>query len=252
MKIKIITNPKKEWAIQLEKELHAFFTQLNKGRESIKPTDAAFYRVVRRNADLTICIGGDGTILYASHRKRLEGPVLAIGSETSYICQVNKNNWRSELIPLIEKGNKIKILTLNCEIGAKKYNALNDFVIHATHYRVAEMHTTINSQPTIAFQGDGMIFSTALGSAAYAYSAGGEKLEPTERKISVVPICPYKRAFIPSVLEENSTISVTVGSDCAFINDGIFVRSLRRGEIIKIEKGKYIEFFHGVGSEQKV
>ncbi len=92
-----------------------------------------------------------------------------------------------------------------------------------------------------------MIISTALGSAAYAFSAGGDKLAPTERKLSLVPICPYKRAFSPKVLGEDSRITVTVGNDCAFIIDGIFVRRLRKGEAVEIKQGPALAFFGGVG-----
>ena len=97
------------------------------------------------------------------------------------------------------------------------------------------------------FEGDGIIISSALGSAAYAFSAGGEKLAPTERKLSLVPICPYKRAFAPKTFADDAKVSVKVGSDCAFIVDGIYVRKLRKGEVVEAEEGDDLAFFAGVG-----
>ena len=238
MKIKIIANPKKSWAVELAKKL----APILKG---------AGHRVVKRLADATICIGGDGTILYANHRGRIEGTILGIGGDKSYVCQLRRHDIGKVLRAL--SGPVQKIMTLDCSIGQRRYIALNDIVVHATHYRVAEMDvriaTTTGKQET-EFEGDGMIVSTPLGSAAYAYSAGGEKLKPDERKLSVVPICPYKRAFRPEVLGEDSRISIKAGSDCAFIMDGIFVRRLKKGETLEARKGPDLPFFGGVGYEQ--
>jgi len=175
MRIKVLANPKKPWSKVLAKELKDF----------LRPT----HRIVRKNADATICIGGDGTILYNCHKGRLQGPVIGIGGDNSYICQLHRNEWRGRIRDILESDRLIKVLTLECHLGGKSYVALNDIVVHATHYRVAEIEVEAAGRK-MSFEGDGIIISTALGSAAYAYSAGGEKLAPTERKISLVPICP--------------------------------------------------------------
>lgn len=236
MKLKLIPNPKKPWA----KELAAELKTLLEGPHSF----------VKRGADATICIGGDGTVLYAHYKGRLEGSVLGIGGDKSYICQLRKDNWKGVINALLSGKKREEIPTLECSLGHRKLVALNDAVIHATHYRVAEMDVSIetqNSEHKTQFEGDGMIISTALGSAAYAFSAGGTKIAPTESKLSLVPICPYKRAFSPKVLDKDSRITVTVGNDCAFIMDGIFVRRLRKGEAVAVSKGPAIAFFEGVG-----
>lgn len=236
MRIKILANPKKPWAKETAKELKQF----------LKPHHA----VVARDAEATICIGGDGTILYNSHKERLEGPILGIGGDNSYICQLHKDDWKGGLLPMLSSKKTVDVLTLECSLGSKRYIALNDIVVHATNYRVAELEVSYKTQDReqeTRFEGDGMIISTALGSAAYAFSAGGEKLAPTERKLSLVPICPYRRAFSPAVLPEDAVISVKAGSDCAFISDGIFVRRLRKGEEAVAKKGPGLKFFEGIG-----
>ncbi|MFN7991554.1 MAG: hypothetical protein U0R44_05335 [Candidatus Micrarchaeia archaeon] len=233
MRVKIIPNPKKEWAVGLVSGLSSAL-RLNG------------HRRVRQGAEATICIGGDGTILYANHRKRLEGAILGIGGDKSYICQMHRNDWK-ERLPAILDGKVVRIMSLECTIGQERFVVLNDVVIHATHYRVAEMDVSIDGKKT-SFEGDGMIVSSPLGSTGYAYSAGGEKLKPTERLISVVPICPYRRAFMPKSLGEGQVVEITVGNDCAFIKDGIFVRSMRKGETVTVKKGPDMIFFEGIGT----
>jgi len=237
MKLKLIPNPRKPWAKELAAEIKALL--------------AKSHSFVRKGADATICIGGDGTILYAHYKGRLEGPVLGIGGEKSYICQLRSDNWRESIAGLLASPGRERIPTLVCSLGQRTFDVLNDAVIHASHYRVAEMDVAIRSggaESKAQFEGDGMIISTALGSAAYAFSAGGERLAPTESKLSLVPICPYRRAFSPKALDEGSIVEVTVGNDCAFIVDGIFVRRLRKGERVSIKKGLPMAFFEGVGS----
>ncbi len=233
MRVKILANPKKQWAREAAHDIRKILKNRGHG-------------IVGKGANATICIGGDGTILYAGHKGRLQGAVLGIGGEKSYICQLRNSNWRRSLVRLLEHGKKQKIMTLSCSVDGKHFRALNDVVIHATHYRVAEMEVSVGAR-TYEFEGDGMIVSTALGSAAYAYSAGGKKLRPTESKLSVAPICPYRRAFSSAVLPKEKKVSIMVGSDCAFIKDGIFIRRLRRGERVVVGKGADMIFFEGTG-----
>lgn len=233
MKFKLIPNPKKPWTKKVAQDVRAFL-----GKKG--------HRTVLRGADVTICIGGDGTILYNNHMRRLEGPVMGIGTKNSYICQLTKDSWKKNLTRLLKR-RKIGIMALTARVGRHRFSALNDFVIHAKDYRVIKMDVSMAGK-TSTFYGDGIIISSALGSAAYAYSAGGGKLKATERKISIVPICPYRRAFSPAVLAGNKKASVKVGSDCAFIIDGVFVRHLRKGEKVHVEKGNEVKFFEGVGT----
>lgn len=235
MKIRIIANPRKAWAKSLTREVSAF----------LMPE----HRTVRSGADATICIGGDGTMLYAHCEGRLQGPVLGIGSTKSYVCQLRRQAWKGRIRELL-KGRVVRLMTLDARVGKARYRALNDFVVHATHFRVAELAVSSASAGKrwrASFEGDGVIVSTPLGSAAYAYSAGGIKMAPLQRKISVVPICPYKRAFSPSVLPAGGTVTIRPGSDCAFIVDGIYVRRLRKGELVRIRKGRDAALFEGVG-----
>jgi NAD+ kinase len=240
MRIKVIANPKKDWAKSLAKEISSYLAQ--GGRHS----------VVKSGADATICIGGDGTILYANHKGRLEGTILGIGSDKSYICQIHRNEWQGSLMRILERRAGVRIMTLDGEVGGKSYSAINDLVVHATKYRVVELEITIGtggagSPVKSSFEGDGVIFSASIGSTGYAYSAGGSRHSPTERSMVVVPICPYKRTFAPKTVEEDSESSLTVGRDCAFIVDGVFVRNLKAGERLSVKKGKDMIFFEGVG-----
>ncbi|MBI5224084.1 NAD(+)/NADH kinase [Candidatus Micrarchaeota archaeon] len=233
MKIKIIHNPTKQWATDLAKELNAKLKKIG-------------HQIVRKGADATICIGGDGTILFAHHKGRLEGSVLGIGSKTSYICQLRNDNWKEQIERILSEHKTFLALTLQTSINGKKYVAINDFVIHASNYRVLDMEVE-----GVLFEGDGVIVSTGVGSAAYAYSAGGERYKPEEEKIQIVPICAYKRRLIAKTFGGEKEIEIKVGKNCAFIGDGILLTYLKEGEKMRIKRGENITFFEGVGTNDK-
>ncbi len=235
MKIKIITNPKKDWAIRLEPEVKLFL--IGNG-----------HQLVQRNADVTLCIGGDGTILYSHHCRRISGIILGIGSNTSYICQLRHDDWKENIQDIL-KSKIISIMTLEAVFRGKKYIAINDFVIHATHYRVAPLNVKYGNND-IKFEGDGIIISSPIGSSGYAYSAGGKIQQPTEKMISIVPIAPYMRRFGPlEVVEQKIEISSDI--ECAFILDGIYISGIKAGETVAIKRGSDMKFFEGVGKYQR-
>lgn len=226
--IKIIVNPKKEWAIKLAKEVGLFLIQ-NK------------FKISKQKADLTICIGGDGTILYANHKDRIDGAILGIGSRTSVVCILRNDNWKEKILDLIKSANVEKRLSLLCEFEGKKISAINDVVIHSCDYRVIKINLKINGE-TFEFQGDGVIISTPTGSTAYAYSAGGKTLSTVSREIEIVPICPYKRTFETEITDQNSEIEIICDRGSALIIDGIFIGKVKPNQTIRVKKGEDVSF----------
>jgi len=227
-KIKVVSNPLKHWARETARQIAAHLR-------------AAGYRVVSKGASLTICVGGDGTILYANHRGRLEGAVLGIGSGRSFICQLTRENWKKKLLLLLRKAKTESRQMLEARSAGKRYTAINDFVVHAKDYRVIELDVKISGKDHW-FEADGLILSTATGSYAYAFSAGGERLLLSSRKIAVVPICPYKQRFKPSVIPNSGAVEIRTNRESGFIVDGIFIRNVKAGEKITVRAGKTMRF----------
>ena len=226
--IKIISNPLKPWAKQIARQVSEHLRK-------------AGYTVAPAGTDLTICVGGDGTILYANHQGKIEGAVLGIGSERSFICQLTKDNWKKKILSLLRMGKTENRQMLSASSSGKTYTAINDFVIHAKDYRVIELDVRMRGKDHW-FEADGIIMSTATGSYAYAFSAGGKKLPLQSKNIVVVPICPYKQRFKPSILPNTGTVMIKVNRESAFIVDGIFIRNIRQGEKVTVRAGTTIRF----------
>jgi NAD kinase len=85
-----------------------------------------------------------------------------------------------------------------------------------------------------------------MGSAGYAYSAGGRKLSHVSGLMQAVPIAPYRRAFKPMILN-NAAISITADRSCSLIVDGIYIKELKPNETVNVRRGNRLKFFKGVG-----
>ncbi|MFA5349600.1 MAG: hypothetical protein WC309_04550 [Candidatus Paceibacterota bacterium] len=228
MKIKILINIRKDWAKKLSREVAKYL--ILKG-----------VSIVKKNADITLCIGGDGTIFYFNHKKQIEGSILAIGTKSSHLCQLKDTDWK-EKIPYYLSGKKQETrITLSAKTGRKTYSAINDVVLHTADYRVISVYAKINNLEK-NFEGDGIIISTPTGSTAYAYSAGGIIIDEKTEAIEVVPVCPYKRAMSPLIIHDSSKISFFSDRTADLTIDGIFIKKLKPKEKIDIEKGEKISF----------
>ncbi len=228
MKIKILINAKKDWTKKISREVQDFLS--SKG-----------FSIVSKNADISIYIGGDGTIFYFNHIGKIEGSILAIGSNSSYLCQLNNSNWKEHIIKYLSNIKKESRITLNAKVGKKIYSAINDVVLHTSDYRVIEIGAKINGIEK-NFEGDGIIISTPTGSSAYSYSAGGIIIDEDTEAIEIVPICPYKRLMSPVVVNDSSKIEFFSKRSADLTIDGIFIKRMKPNEKIYVEKGRKISF----------
>lgn len=232
MKVKIIANLLKPWATKTAQDVK-------------KTLRMAGHEIIGSKPDTTICIGGDGTILFAGYRGNLEGKILGIGSRRSYICQLHRSNWEKKLLNVLG-GITERIYMLEYTVSGKKHKAINDVVVHTNDYRVLDLSISIGRKKHW-FSADGIIVSSAIGSTAYAYSAGGKKLNHRSKRMQVVPIAPYKRAFSPRLVSSKETMCIKPSRACALIVDGIYIKELKPHETVIIRQDGALSFFKGVG-----
>ena len=161
--------------------------------------------------DLTIVIGGDGTLLrVARFYSEISVPVLGLNmGRLGFLAQAMTN----EIDSVLEKiqANDYTIEDRLMLISGNK-TALNDFVIKGcNHYRTSKIYLEINDNLVCDYVADGLIISTPTGSTAYGLSAGGPVISPELEAITIVPICPHTLNARPLVIPASETISVKTG-----------------------------------------
>lgn len=197
--------------------------------------------------DFITCIGGDGTILRVLQEIEKCPPIFGIN--TGMIGLLNNtepDNFKDSLKKILAEKLEVESFPrIEAELGDQKLIAMNEIaVLSAIPAKLVGMAISIENLEVERLRGDGMLFSTSLGSTAYALSSGGPVIDPYLESILVVPIAPFKIGWKPWVLDIDRIIGVelTYGRGLA-ISDGRKTIDFSLGEKMKIRKSEYPAVF---------
>jgi NAD+ kinase len=210
------------------------------------------------NSDLIIAVGGDGTILRTqsliSHKKI---PLIGINMGTvGFLTEIDPENAFSAIEEVL-KGNYFveKLNQLRVWHNHELPSALNEVVIMTRKpAKMLHIQISVDEEEVEELRADGVIIATPSGSTAYSMSAGGPIVDPRVEAFIIVPICPYKLGARPTVVSNNSTITVKLlreGKKAIAVIDGqyeeeinymeeiIFQKSEDRARFVRLTKGFY-------------
>lgn len=175
---------------------------------------------IDQQPDLLIVVGGDGSLLQASHMAVAKDiPVLGINrghlgfltdiypDELEKIKAVVSGHYQSEKRFLLQtqvRENK-KLISQSV--------ALNEMVLlPGDMAQMIKFEIYINDNFVCSQRADGLIATTPTGSTAYALSGGGPILHPELDAIALVPMFPHKISSRPIVVDDNSFIDILITS----------------------------------------
>lgn len=206
---------------------------------------------VFNEAEVIICLGGDGTFLKAARMAQLKNkPLLGINlGNLGFLTEVEKSEIHRATERIITDNFEIEnrmMLEASIFSGGKLIAsdlALNDVVIsRGALSRILHLKTYINNEYVDSFPGDGLIISSPTGSTAYSLAAGGPIVEPDIDLVIVTPICPhilYSRSFITA---GNRVVRVEVAEnhshDAMVTIDGQMGYEIKGGDYIEIKKAE--------------
>lgn len=148
--------------------------------------------------DLIVTVGGDGTLLWASHRVPPGVPVIAINSapdhSVGYFCGGRKGRVREILAGALAGTLPVTTLTrmqVECDGAVLHRRVLNDALFchrspAATTRYLIRAHGIEEQQKS-----SGLWVGPAAGSTAAQRSAGGKILPPSSRRLQYVVREPY-------------------------------------------------------------
>ncbi len=226
MKIVIIPNDKKD---KDYKVTHSVVSELLLHGASIY-MDAAIpffsedvfkYDDFPADADVIVVIGGDGSILDASHYAIRYGvPLLGINlGRVGYMSELAPTQI-SNLAGLFD-GNYIveeKMLLSVAIEGAPAVErlAVNEIVFsHSNPVELTYLTLTDGNGASVKYRADGLIFATPVGSTAYSLSAGGPIVLQDHPSILVTPICPHSFFGRSLIFSDREVLSVACGSQAS-------------------------------------
>jgi NAD+ kinase len=149
-----------------------------------------------------LSLGGDGTLLAASHIAAQRGtPILGIhvGGPGSFgflteatpatafqaVERVLAGDYRLDERMMVAA----EVIRDGTVVG--RFDALNDLVIRGALARMLKMHISVDDTFLATYAADGIIAATPTGSTAYNLAAGGPLVHPTLQVVILTPICPH-------------------------------------------------------------
>jgi len=197
------------------------------------------------DANLIICVGGDGTILRTLHFLRQSIPILGVNmGGLGFLTEVQPSDVFVVLEKILAGNYEVEEEErLSVSISAKERIpfAMNEaVVITSKPGKMLHFAILINGEEFERLRADGVIFATPTGSTAYAMSAGGPIVDTSVKAMIVVPIAPFKLSARPLVLDIEKKVSVELLSekDALLVIDGQFYRNVATNEHIEITRGE--------------
>jgi NAD+ kinase len=178
---------------------------------------------VAARADALVVLGGDGTLLHASHLIT-QRPIPLVGvnfGSLGFLTEIALE----ELYPVLEgvlagsyayeDRQMLRAIVQRPDQPEVVGDVLNDVVVAkaAVVSRIIELNVTVDDLLVSIFRADGLIVSTTTGSTAYNLAAGGPILYPTLPAAVLTPICPHMLANRPLVVSDDAQIRIRLHTD---------------------------------------
>ena len=202
---------------------------------------------VIKNCDAAVTVGGDGTIIHnAKFAALYHKPLLGVNlGRIGFVANVEPDEL-DELYKLfvgeydIQQRMMLDISLLR-DGEKRSYTAVNEAVIHRdTLSSIVDISVSLGGEQIITYRADGMLFSTATGSTAYSFSAGGPVMQPDLKCILLTPLCPHALSSRPVVFGEDAVLSANVlkraDAKCYMTVDGQNHITLTSDDTITIRK----------------
>lgn len=169
--------------------------------------------------DMAIVLGGDGSILRAAEVLRSQpAPILGVNlGHVGFMAEAEKDQLDDVLEQVLAgKFTVRERTTLNVSVwqeGKQVFSswALNEVAVEKNaRERMLEVVLEVEKRPLSSFGCDGVLVSTATGSTAYAFSAGGPVVWPNVDAFVVVPISAHALFSRPFVIDNDSSVAIEV------------------------------------------
>ncbi len=218
---------------------------------------------IGKHADLTIAIGGDGTLLYAAGLVARYGvPLLGVNrGRLGFLTDVMPQNMFPCIDAALEgklQADERPLLAAYMRYANGKVAqalALNDVVMQKlVTGRMLDFETYLDGTYVNTHAGDGIVVATPTGSTAYALSCGGPIIEPHLDVLVVAPICPHTLSDRPIVVSARAEVEVKLlerpDTRAQVTCDGTVLGELEPGDRLSIKAAaEKITLLHPAGHD---
>jgi NAD+ kinase len=213
--------------------------------------------------DLLVCVGGDGTMLWAARSVIPHSvPLLAINmGRLGFLAELPADEALAKLSTVLEGDFRIEERTMvQAELlaagdapgeGSATFHALNDIVLgRGAPGRPIYVETCVDGRRFSLYRADAMIVATATGSTGYALSVGGPILHPEATDLVVASVAPHLAAARALVLPAGAVVELSLMAepDGVLSIDGQVDVEVAHGQRLRIQRSPHVARFVRLGS----
>jgi NAD+ kinase len=178
-------------------------------------------RIAENSFDALIILGGDGTMLRASHLCAPAGiPIVGINlGMFGFLMELQPDEWRDNIPRLLEGDYRLEMRMLMQAEHLRDNKVLDSLLVvnevvvcRGQYVRPIRLETEVDGAHMASYVADGVIASTPTGSTAYALAAGGAILPPELRNIIIVPVAPHLSPDQSIILSEGAVVNIRVST----------------------------------------
>ena len=257
MRIGIISRTDKEEAIELDDTIIKYLFENNIEVEldsqltkKLPQYSENSVDITKMNADIVLCVGGDGTVLHAQrYLSPKKIPILSINMGTvGFLTEVDPEDIFECLDKLLSYDFFIEErLQFDVVFDSQWHTVLNELVLMTSQpAKMLDLRVSVDEENVDEGLADRLIISTPSGSTAYAMSAGGPIVDPRVDAAIIIPICPFKLNTRPKIVPADSIITVKFlkeGKKGVAVLDGIVNKEFDYLGEIKLKKSENSAYF---------
>jgi len=178
------------------------------------------------DVDTVIVLGGDGTLLRATHNTDAKIVGVNAGS-VGFLTAIDRNAIKEGIARLrsgdymVERRAKIRV---TCD-GEVLGDAINEALVHTDSVaKIRQFRVYIDDSLLTEVKADGFMLSTVTGSTSYAMSLGAPIMDPRVGNAWVlVPVAAFKYSSRPIIVPTTAKITIETvlpNKDCLLVIDG--------------------------------
>ena len=196
---------------------------------------------MRKQADLLVSLGGDGTMLRAMRLADSQRfPVLGVNlGKLGFLAEVDVPDLPDALSAIDGHAYTTEPrLAVDAVIGGQTITAFNDIaLVRFPGHKTAEIAVLAAGQRFVSYAADAIVVATPTGSTAYSFSAGGPIVSPAVEALVVTPVAPhsaYNRGLVIAC-EDQLALEILPGSGRLAVEaDGIAAAEVEPGDRIEL------------------
>ena len=167
--------------------------------------------------DALVCVGGDGTILYAAQLAAgRDIPLLGISMGTLGFLADNEPANATAALDALLRGEcwEDRRPLLELTSGEDSWLAVNDcWLTRDSNPRLLSVQVLVDGREADSFRSDGVLVASPTGATGYALSAGGPLVSPQVDCLLVVPLYPHGLPHRPLVVRGDAVVTLRLQGD---------------------------------------